>query len=153
MIIIYGFVFFLPFKIYKEYTPYDFWGRGEGLLSELLQFLLYFSSFVLSFLITWQQRRAIDRKQIISWILLGLFCLFVACEEISLLDHLKGGIESIKQINAQNETNFHNQDYFLVGLVGSFFQILKHYQKKDTVFIFYLFLPFMHTQILIAIPK
>ena len=108
LIIIYGFVFFLPFKIYKEYTPYDFWGRGEGLLSELLQFLLYFSSFVLSFLIIWLQRRAIDRKQIISWILLGLFCLFVACEEISLLDHLKGGIESIKQINAQNETNFHN---------------------------------------------
>ena len=48
LIIIYGFVFFLPFKIFKEYTPYDLWGRGEGLLSELLQFLLYFSSFVLS---------------------------------------------------------------------------------------------------------
>ena len=108
LLIVYGVVFYLPFNIYKQYTLYDFWGRGEGLLSERLQFLFYFSSFVLSFLIAWKQRRAISRKQIICWILLGLFCLFVASEEISLFDYFNGGIESIKQINGQNETNLHN---------------------------------------------
>ncbi len=108
LLIVYGVVFFLPFYIYKDYTLYDFWGRGEGLISEQLQFLLYFSSSILSFLIVWRQRRVINRKQIIAWILFGLFCLFIALEEISLLDYLNGGFESIKQINAQNETNLHN---------------------------------------------
>ena len=48
-------------------------------------------------------------KQTIFWIILTVFCFYVAGEEISWAERLTSfGLDSIKGINVQGETNIHN---------------------------------------------
>ena len=52
-------------------------------------------------------------KQTICWLLLTVFCLYVAGEEISWAERITNiGLDSIRGINVQGETNIHNLKSF-----------------------------------------
>ena len=103
LLILYGVIYFLPFDIFE----YLF--KGEDSLIEWLQFLGYFFSFLFCIVILFSKKRDRSIKQSICWILLTLFCFYAAGEEISWAERITSiGIDSIREINVQGETNIHN---------------------------------------------
>ena len=50
----------------------------------------------------------LSSKKKLLWFFLGLILLFIASEEISILDKIGNGIAYLKDVNVQNESNFHN---------------------------------------------
>ena len=101
---VFGFIYIFPFGIYKELFI------GEDSLIEWLQFICYFSSSLISFLIVIIDitKDKIKLKHIF-WFLLAIFCFYVAGEEISWTERITNfGSDSIRQINMQGETNLHN---------------------------------------------
>jgi hypothetical protein len=103
LIVLYGIVYFLPFGIF------DFWRKGEDGLAEWLQFFAYLGaglSALLCFLLSFNRRR---RIQAMWWLLMTVFCLYVAGEEISWGERLMGfGFDLLREFNAQGESNLHN---------------------------------------------
>ncbi len=103
LIVLYGIVYFLPFGIF------DFWRKGEDGLAEWLQFFAYLGSglsALLCFLLSFNRRR---RIQAMWWLLMTVFCLYVAGEEISWGERLTGfGFDLLREVNAQGESNLHN---------------------------------------------
>jgi len=113
IVILYGLIYFLPLNIF------DNWSKGEDGPVEWLQFILYFLSFICSFFVTLRIRK--NGKQFFFWLLMTLFCFYIAGEEISWAERITNiGIESIRQINAQGETNLHNIPIFQNYLHFSF---------------------------------
>ena len=113
ILILYGLIYFLPLNIF------EYWRKGEDGLAEWLQFIFYFCAFAFSSIVTWRRRRL--RKQCFFWLLMTIFCFYAAGEEISWAERITNiGIESIRQINAQGETNFHNIPAFQNYLHFSF---------------------------------
>ena len=103
LIVLYGIVYFLPFGIF------DFWRKGEDGLAEWLQFFAYLGaglSAVLCFLLSFNRHR---RIQAMWWLMMTVFCLYVAGEEISWGERLTGiGFDLLREVNAQGESNLHN---------------------------------------------
>tara|TARA_Y100001978_G_C23643939_1_gene409747 strand:- start:447 stop:1124 length:678 start_codon:yes stop_codon:yes gene_type:complete len=104
LIFVFGFVYILPFGIYKKLFI------GEDSFIEWLQFILYFSASFISFLIVILD---INKKKFklntIYWFLLAIFCFYVAGEEISWAERITDiGSNAIREINMQGETNLHN---------------------------------------------
>ena len=103
LIVLYGIVYFLPFGIF------DFWRKGEDSLAEWFQFFAYLGaglSALLCFLLSFNRCR---RIQAIWWLLMTVFCLYVAGEEISWGERLMGfGFDLLREFNAQGESNLHN---------------------------------------------
>ena len=113
ILILYGLIYFLPLNIF------DYWSKGEDGAAEWLQFIFYFFAFVSSSIVTWRRRKC--AKQCFFWLLITLFCFYAAGEEISWAERVTNiGIESIRQINAQGETNLHNIPIFQNYLHFSF---------------------------------
>ena len=111
--ILYGLIYFLPLNIF------DIWSKGEDGLVEWIQFILYFFSFACSLFMTWHRRKF--GKQFFFWLLITALCFYIAGEEISWAERITNiGIESIRQINAQGETNLHNIPIFQNYLHFSF---------------------------------
>ena len=103
LLILYGVIYFLPFDIFE----YLF--KGEDSLIEWLQFLGYFFSFLFCTVILFSKKRDRSIKQSIFWILLTLFCFYAAGEEISWAERITSiGLDTIREINVQGETNLHN---------------------------------------------
>ena len=103
LLIIYGLIYFLPFNIFRYFF------QKEDSLIEWLQFLGYFFSFLICIVILFSKKRDRSLKQTICWILLTLFCFYVAGEEISWAERLTSiGLNSVREINVQGETNLHN---------------------------------------------
>ena len=104
LIFIFGFVYILPFGIYKKLFI------GEDSLIEWLQFICYFSSSLISFLIVFLDiTKEKFKLNNIFWFFLCIFCFYVAGEEISWAERITNfGSEAIRQINMQGETNLHN---------------------------------------------
>ena len=103
LLILYGVIYFLPFDIFKNFFI------GEDSLIEWLQFLGYFFSFLFCTVILFSKKRDRSIKQSICWILLTLFCFYAAGEEISWAERITSiGLDSIREINVQGETNIHN---------------------------------------------
>ena len=101
--ILYGVIYFLPFGIFNYFF------KGEDSLIEWLQFLGYFFSFLFCTIILFSKKRDRSLKQTICWIILTLFCFYVAGEEISWTERITNlGSDAIRQINMQGETNLHN---------------------------------------------
>ena len=104
LIFVFGFVYVLPFGIYKELFI------GEDSLIEWLQFLCYFASSLISFLIVILDINK-DKLKLknICWFILAIFCFYVAGEEISWSERITNfGSDVIREINMQGETNLHN---------------------------------------------
>ena len=107
LLILYGIVYFLPLDIFQ------IWSKGEDTPAEWLQFLGYAGAFLSCLVVLWRRRGNGLNVQWFFWLILALFCFYVAGEEISWTERLTGfGIDSIRQINAQGETNLHNIPLF-----------------------------------------
>tara|TARA_B100000614_G_scaffold240535_1_gene240982 strand:- start:54 stop:707 length:654 start_codon:yes stop_codon:yes gene_type:complete len=103
LLILYGIIYFLPFDIFKIFF------KGEDSFIEWLQFLGYFFSFLICIILLFSKKRDRSIKQTICWLLLTLFCFYVAGEEISWAERITTiGSDSIREINIQRETNIHN---------------------------------------------
>jgi hypothetical protein len=133
LLIYYGVVYFLPFGIFG-------WLLNEDGVAEWGQFLFYLGAFLCSLMVLWRRRadltgglRSRAAWQWCGWLLLALLFLFVAGEEISWGERISQyGVEWIRQINTQQETNIHNiaplqkagllhSPFILLGLLAGWF--------------------------------
>ena len=103
LIVLYGIVYFLPFGVFA------FWRKGEESLAGWFKFFAYLGaglSALLCFLLSFNRCR---RIQAMWWLLMTVFCLYVAGEEISWGERLMGfGFDLLREFNAQGESNLHN---------------------------------------------
>ena len=119
LIFVYVFVYILPFGIYKKNFV------SEDSLIEWVQFFCYFSSSIISFLIIFLDKNKNKFKlNNIVWLLLAIFCFYVAGEEISWAERITNfGSDAIREFNYQGETNLHNlkgfQDYLHFSFIFS----------------------------------
>jgi len=103
LLFLYGVVYFLPFGWFKA------WSIGEDGASEWLQFFAYAGATVCSLRVLWQRRSKLFTVQGLAWLILTAFLFYVAAEEISWGERIHGwGIEALRDLNAQGETNMHN---------------------------------------------
>ena len=123
LLFIYCFVYILPYgKILIGVSWFD-WLRSEDGPLEWIQFFEYGLSSIIAFLIFIKQKKKKEINSII-WLLIALFSLLIAGEEISWGERLTGiGIESISTLNVQGETNFHNLPFFHNYLLDPVFEI------------------------------
>ena len=108
LIFVFGFIYILPFGIYKKLFI------SEDSLIEWLQFISYFASSIISFLIIFFDKTKNKFKlNNIFWLILAIFCFYVAGEEISWAERITNfGSDAIREINMQGETNLHNLNGF-----------------------------------------
>ena len=120
---IYCLVYILPYgKFFIGISWFD-WLRSEDGPLEWIQFIEYALSSFLSLIIFFRQKKKKEINAII-WLLISLFCFFIAGEEISWGERLTGiGINSISSLNVQGETNFHNLPFFHNYLLDPAFEI------------------------------
>tara|TARA_Y100000991_G_C21902020_1_gene318494 strand:- start:148 stop:828 length:681 start_codon:yes stop_codon:yes gene_type:complete len=123
LIFIYGFVYILPFgKDFIGISWFD-WLRSEDGPLEWIQFIEYFLSSILAFIIFIKQKKKIDINKIF-WFLIAFLSFIVAGEEISWGERITGiGIDTISTLNVQGETNFHNLPFFHNYLLDPVFEI------------------------------
>ena len=112
IILIYGFIYILPFgKNIVGLTWFDLLKLEDGPL-EWLQFAEYFISSLFGIIIFFKSKK---RKSLNSfiWIILSAFCFFIAAEEISWGERIIGiSLNSLTEISIQSETNLHNLPFF-----------------------------------------
>ena len=102
LLIMYGIVFFLPFDFFVSNFLKD------DSFIEWMQFFGYIFASLMSFYICFFGKKSFS-KQKIYWFLLAVACFYVAGEEISWAERITNiGLNSIREINMQGETNFHN---------------------------------------------
>ena len=112
LLFIYCFVYILPYGKFLIGVSWFDWLRSEDGPLEWIQFFEYGLSSIIAFLIFIKQKKKKEINSII-WLLIALFSLLIAGEEISWGERLTGiGIESISTLNVQGETNFHNLPFF-----------------------------------------
>ncbi len=99
LIVLYTIIFWLPFGIFG-------WLQNEDGLMEWGSVALLILSAINAFRLQKQSQKRWER---LGWLLLlVLFCLFIG-EEISWGERMHGaGIDAIRSINTQGETNLHN---------------------------------------------
>ncbi len=103
LLVLYGIVWFLPFGVFEA------WRKGEDGPAEWLQFLAYAAASFFAFRVAWRRRGRPRSLAFLGWLGLALFCLLVAGEEISWGERIfDWGLDLIRGINNQNETNIHN---------------------------------------------
>jgi len=106
LFIVYFVGFFFPHIIFKDYTIIRLWSRSEH-LAEFFQLIGYLCSFAFSGLILIRFRKYLKKVEKVLFLLAIFIFLFISFEEISFLD-LVGGVQSLKEINVQDESNLHN---------------------------------------------
>lgn len=133
LLVYYGIVYFLPFGIFG-------WLLNEDGVAEWGQFLFYAGSCLFSLLVLWRSRadlrgglRSRAALQWCGWLVLALLFFFIAGEEISWGERISHyGVEWIRQMNTQQETNLHNiaplqnagllhSPFMLLGLLAGWF--------------------------------
>ena len=124
LILIYGFVYILPFGRDVIGISWFDWFRSEDGPLEWIQFIAFLFAFLLSCVVLWKRRHAGISKQWLSWLILALICFFVAGEEISWGERITGfGLDSLREINMQGESNLHNIGFFHHKLLDPAFEI------------------------------
>ena len=123
LLFIYGFVYILPYgKALIGISWFD-WMRSEDGPLEWIQFFEYVLSSLLAFLIFCKQKKKIEKKSIV-WFLIAVLSFVIAGEEISWGERVTGsGINWISNINVQGETNLHNLPFFHNYLLDPVFEI------------------------------
>ncbi len=113
LLIIYGFVYILPYGRNVIGISWFDWFRSEDGPLEWFQFLAYSGAFIFASIVLWKKRKKGINKTWIIWLLLALLCFFVAGEEISWGERITGiGLDSLRAINKQGESNIHNIRFF-----------------------------------------
>ena len=123
LLFIYCLVYVLPYgKFFIGISWFD-WLISEDGPIQLMQFIEYIISSLLSLFIFLKQKKKKEINSII-WLSIVLFCFLIAGEEISWGERLTGiGINSISSLNVQGETNFHNLPFFHNYLLDPAFEI------------------------------
>jgi hypothetical protein len=110
----YYFIFLLlikiifPWEILNGKTAYQLWGGCE-LIAEFFQNIFYISASGLALYNIFKNKYRIFSLQNLFWTIYFVFCLVIFFEEISFLNNFQGNFfEQIREINNQNEINFHN---------------------------------------------
>ena len=113
LIIIYGFIYVLPFGRNLIGTSWFDWFRREDGPLEWLQFFFFLSASICSSIILWKTRDQRFKKQWMIWLILTFTCLFIAGEEISWGERITGiGSDLLRSVNEQGESNIHNSEFF-----------------------------------------
>ena len=124
LIVIYGFVYILPFGRNVIGISWFDWFRSEDGPLEWLQFIAFSFAFIFSCIILWKRRHSRRSKQWIAWLILAIICFFVSGEEISWGERITGfGLDTIRAINMQGESNLHNIEFFHHKLLDPAFEI------------------------------
>ena len=113
LIVIYGFIYVLPFGRNVIGISWFDWFRTEDGPLEWLQFIFFLSASICCSIILWKTRGQRFRKQWVAWLILAFICLFIAGEEISWGERITGiGSDFLRSINEQGESNLHNSEFF-----------------------------------------
>ena len=124
LLIMYGFIYIFPFGRDVVGQSWFDWCRSEDGPLEWLQFVFFLGAFMCSSIVVWKRRRLGLNLNWIIWILLALLCFFVAGEEISWGERVTGlGIDALREINKQGETNIHNLPFFHHILLDPSFEL------------------------------
>lgn len=100
LLLAYGLLQWLPFEIFG-------WLQNEDGLLEWASVVLLLAAAVQIALLL--RRGRIGKQERWGWLLLALMCLVFAGEELSWGERLHGyGVEALRAINTQEETNLHN---------------------------------------------
>ncbi len=112
LIIIYGFVYILPFgKNFIGSTWFDLLKKEDGPL-EWLQFSQFFISSIIGLFIFYKSKKKRSMNSLI-WLCFSIFCFLISAEEISWGERITGfTLSSISDLSIQGETNFHNLPFF-----------------------------------------
>lgn len=103
LLVLYGIVWFLPFGVFEA------WRKGEDGPAEWLQFFAYAAAAICCCQVAWRRRARPASVAFLGWLALALFCFLIAGEEISWGERIfDWGLDAIRSINAQEETNIHN---------------------------------------------
>ncbi|KGG11903.1 MULTISPECIES: pectate lyase [Prochlorococcus] len=124
LIIIYGFIYILPYGKYVVGMSWFDWLRSEDGPLENMQFLFYLLASIFAFLTARKKLRDGINLNSVMWLLLALLCLFIAGEEISWGERITGfGSQALRDINSQGESNIHNLPFFHHILLDPSFEI------------------------------
>ncbi len=124
LIFIYGIVYILPFGENIIGMSWFNWCRLEDGPLEWVQFFLYLSAGIYATSSVIRKAKSGLNLNLILWSLLAFLCIFVAGEEISWGERITGyGIEAIRNINYQGESNIHNLHFFHHLLLDPSFEI------------------------------
>ncbi len=124
LIFIYGLVYILPFGRDIIGISWFDWCRSEDGPLEWIQFAGFLLAFICSLIVLWKRRRRGINRLWIAWLVLALICFFVAGEEISWGERITGfGLDSLREINIQGESNIHNISFFHHKLLDPAFEI------------------------------
>ena len=117
---IYFIALFFPQEIWNNKSIYNLWSDTEY-LSEHFQFILYFLTTVFTGLNIFFEKKKFFCRQNFFWIIFFVFSLFITIEEISFLNSMEGDFfQDIRNLNLQNEVNFHNSLFFHPLMHGAF---------------------------------
>ncbi len=124
LIIMYGLIYILPYGRDVIGMSWFDWLRSEDGPLEWIQFFLYLGATIYAIkTLSIKAKNGLDLN-LILWGLLVFLCFFVAGEEISWGERLTGyGLESIRAINFQGESNIHNLHFFHHILLDPSFEI------------------------------
>ena len=123
LLFIYCFVYIFPYGKYFIGISWFDWLRSEDGPLEWMQFIEYFVSSLLAFVVFIRQKKKKELNAII-WLFIAFCSFLIAGEEISWGERLTGvGIDSISNLNIQGETNFHNLPFFHNYLLDPVFEI------------------------------
>ncbi len=124
LIFIYGFIYILPFGRDVIGMSWFDWCRSEDGPLEWIQFFGFFSAFLCSLVVLWKRKNKGFNLLWFCWLLLAIVCFFVAGEEISWGERITGiGLDSLRSINVQGESNIHNTAFFHHKLLDPAFEI------------------------------
>ncbi len=124
LVFIYGVIYILPYGENLIGMTWFDWCRSEDGPLEWIQFFLYFGAGL--FAISSLSKRVKNgfNLNLILWGLIVFLCIFVAGEEISWGERITGyGLEVIRNMNYQGESNIHNLHYFHHLLLDPSFEI------------------------------
>ena len=112
LILIYGFVYILPFgKNLIGTTWFDLLKKEDGPL-EWLQFSQFFISSIIGLFLFYKSKKKRSINSLI-WLFFSIFCFIISDEEISWGERIIGfTLNSISELSIQGETNFHNLPFF-----------------------------------------
>ncbi len=124
LLFIYGFIYILPYGRDVIGISWFDWCRSEDGPLEWIQFLCFLGAFVCSSIVLWKRRNLGLNKTWFLWLLLAIICFFVAGEEISWGERITGvGLDALRAINDQGESNIHNISFFHHNLLDPSFEI------------------------------
>ena len=124
LILIYGFIYFLPFgKNLIGITWFDLLKKEDGPL-EWLQFSQFFISSLIGLFIFSKSKKKRSINSLI-WLCFSIICFVISAEEISWTERITGfTLNSISELSIQGETNFHNLPFFHNLLLDPLLHIL-----------------------------